>query len=105
MTPDEINEIAQAVSEMLKPLLTSPGEKVYTTQKAADFLGVSKQKLDICRVKGGGPVYAKIGRNVRYLEHDLVNWLEQNRKASTSDEGKKWQSEEQPRNENLQQKP
>lgn len=57
---------------------------VLDTQQAADYLQVSRQLLELLRVKGGGPRYAKLGRLVRYLRASLDEWLaskEQNHTA------------------------
>ncbi|RWX91337.1 helix-turn-helix transcriptional regulator [Pseudomonas aeruginosa] len=57
---------------------------VLDTQQAADYLQVSRQLLELLRVKGGGPRYAKLGRLVRYRRASLDEWLaskEQNHTA------------------------
>ena len=59
-------------------------EKFYTTERAAVFLNLAKSTLDKRRVTGGGPVYRKIGRYVRYAESDLIAWLNAARRSSTS---------------------
>lgn len=55
---------------------------------AASFLSVvSKSTLDHLRVKGGGPRFIKLGRNVAYDRADLVAWAEEQKRTSTSDTG------------------
>ena len=54
-----------------------------TTQGAADYLQVSIRTLEDWRRKGGGPVYCKIGKCVRYLPTDLDKFLEAGRHTST----------------------
>jgi len=57
---------------------------VFTTEEAASYLAVSRQTLELLRVKGGGPRYAKLGRLVRYRRAALDEWLaskEQNHTA------------------------
>ncbi|MCP5381362.1 MAG: helix-turn-helix domain-containing protein [Kordiimonadaceae bacterium] len=52
---------------------------------AAEYCGLSKSTLDKYRVTGEGPVYFKLGRAVLYKTDDLDNWINSNRKSSTSD--------------------
>jgi len=49
---------------------------------AGPIVGLSPQTLRNKRIKGEGPVYYKIGRAVRYLEKDLLDYLEK-RKIKT----------------------
>jgi excisionase family DNA binding protein len=49
--------------------------EVLTTIQAADYLQISKQKLEIARHRGGGPAFCKIGRIVRYRKSDLDAYL------------------------------
>lgn len=55
--------------------------------KAASYLGLSKQRLAELRLTGGGPRYAKIGSTVHYLREDLEAWLRRHLRTSTSDPG------------------
>ena len=57
------------------------------TPKAAAYIGCSPRTLEKFRQTGGGPVYLKVGRSVLYLKSDLDLYLEQCRRASTSDPG------------------
>jgi hypothetical protein len=54
---------------------------------AATFIGVSPRTLQKWRVVGGGPLFIKIGRCVRYAVQDLEIFLAQHRRRSTSDQG------------------
>lgn len=54
-----IEQIRQLIAEL------SPKE-VFDTEDAAQYLCVSKQLLELLRVQGGGPRYAKLQRLVRY---------------------------------------
>ena len=56
-------------------------------REAAQFLSVGSKCLQAWRVKGGGPVFLKVGRLVRYTQADLEEWLETRRRQSTSDTG------------------
>jgi hypothetical protein len=53
------------------------------TNAAARFLGCSTSKLNKARVNGGGPVFIKDGRSVRYLRRDLRVYREARRRTST----------------------
>ena len=58
---------------------------VLDTQQAADYLQVSRQLLELLRVKGGGPRYAKLGRLVRYRRASLDEWLASKEQNHTAD--------------------
>ena len=60
--------------------------------KAADYLGLSKQRLAELRLRGSGPRYAKIGSTVHYLREDLDAWVRLHLRTSTSDHGYQPQS-------------
>lgn len=47
---------------------------------AAPLLGVSHRTLDQWRWKGIGPVYRKMGRQVRYFPSDLRAFLDRDRR-------------------------
>jgi hypothetical protein len=54
------------------------------TAQAAFYIGLSKRTLEKMRVIGGGPIYRKHGRYVRYHIDDLNAWSEARCKTSTS---------------------
>ncbi len=51
--------------------------------QAAEFLGLSVRTLQAWRVRGGGPLYVKIGRAVRYQRRQLVEFQKAHTVAST----------------------
>lgn len=52
--------------------------KILTTKQAADFLQVSERTLQRYRDEGRGPKFLEPEPKViRYLESDLIKWLEQ----------------------------
>lgn len=54
------------------------------TRQAAAVLGLSPRTLEDWRLRGGGPVFRKLGRkSVRYHEDDLVEFLSASRRANT----------------------
>lgn len=61
------------------------GSPFLTTAQAAHFVGLSRRTLEKMRVQGGGPVYRKHGRYVRYHIDDLDAWSRSHLKRSTSD--------------------
>ena len=57
---------------------------------AAKLIGVAETTLASWRTrppKGGGPVFCKIGRLIRYRLTDLESFVESRRRTSTSDAG------------------
>ena len=54
------------------------------TAQAAFYIGLSKRTLEKMRVIGGGPIYRKHGRYVRYHIDDLNAWSEARCKTLTS---------------------
>ncbi|MBL4696450.1 MAG: helix-turn-helix domain-containing protein [Rhizobiaceae bacterium] len=60
-------------------------EPFFTTKEAARFLVLKANTLEKMRVYGGGPIYRKHGRYVRYHIDDLNAWSNQRIKNSTSD--------------------
>ena len=56
-----------------------------TTKEAARFLKLQANTLEKMRVYGGGPIYRKHGRYVRYHIDDLNEWSDLRKKDSTSD--------------------
>jgi excisionase family DNA binding protein len=56
-----------------------------TRQQAAEFLNVKKSTLEAWAVRGGGPVYVRMGRAVRYRPADLLAWTESRLTRNTSE--------------------
>lgn len=65
----------------------SKDARVIGTVEAAAYCGSSASTFEKLRLRGGGPVYCKIGRRVVYRVEDLDAWLAENRRRSTSDTG------------------
>ena len=55
-------------------------------EHAASFLGLSPSTLAKWRVTGGGPRFVKLGRRVAYVLTDLITWVRDQGRASTSEE-------------------
>lgn len=56
-----------------------------TVQQAADYLGLAVSTLNKWRCLGGGPVFLKMGRAVRYRQKNLDSYIETAERQSTSD--------------------
>ncbi len=59
-------------------------DALLTEAQAADFLNLSIRTLQAWRVKGGGPLFVRAGRAVRYRRRDVIVWTESNTRDSTS---------------------
>lgn len=57
---------------------------VMTVTQAAEYLGLAVSTLNKWRCHGGGPVFIKMGRAVRYRSTDLEQFIADMTKASTS---------------------
>ena len=60
-------------------------ETYYTPEEAAEYLRSSPSTLAKLRLYGGGPVFTRIGRVIRYRRSDLDRWMSSNLVRSTSD--------------------
>jgi len=60
-------------------------EKILTQVEAAQILGVSERTLERHRTAGTGPRFTRLGRLIRYREQDLIDFVELNLCASTSE--------------------
>jgi hypothetical protein len=49
--------------------------RLLTQSETAEVLRLSERTLERLRVTGGGPLYVKCGRGVRYREVDLEAWV------------------------------
>lgn len=65
--------------------LTADIDAALNENQAAEFLGVSVRTLQAWRVRGGGPLYCKIGRAVRYQRRALVSFQQAHTVSSTSE--------------------
>jgi hypothetical protein len=54
------------------------------TEAAARYLGLEAHSLECYRSVGGGPVFHKFGRYVRYAVDDLDAWAETCRRVTTA---------------------
>jgi len=56
------------------------------TRQAAERCNLSSRTLEKYRVTGGGPLFIRLGRAVRYQLDDLESWITAHRRRSTSDD-------------------
>jgi excisionase family DNA binding protein len=76
----------EQVKQLAEHLLTEYAHpEVFDTEGAAKYLRVSHQLLELMRVDGGGPRYAKLGRLVRYRRATLDAWLAERERNHTSE--------------------
>lgn len=54
-----------------------------TRQKAAEYLNIKKSTLEAWAHKGGGPIFVKFGRSVRYRLSDLESYIESHTQRNT----------------------
>jgi predicted DNA-binding transcriptional regulator AlpA len=57
------------------------------TQEVAELTRLSPRTLEKKRVMGNGPKYYRAGGRVLYRREDVINWIENNVRRSTSDPG------------------
>jgi excisionase family DNA binding protein len=60
--------------------------RLLTQAEAAKLLRLSQRTMERLRLIGGGPLYVKCGRSVRYRETDLEEWIAARVVSSTSEE-------------------
>jgi excisionase family DNA binding protein len=51
-------------------------DALLTEAQAADLLNLSIRTLQAWRVRGGGPLFVRLGRSVRYRRTDISKWLD-----------------------------
>ena len=72
-------------AELLTAIRASRTKPVMDTDEAAAYLVMSTQNLELLRLNGGGPKYAKLGRLVRYRKVSLDRWLAENERSHTAE--------------------
>jgi len=58
--------------------------KLLRQKDVAVMLDVSGSWLEQIRLRGGGPAFCKIGKNVRYRIEDVKEWINAQRRFNTS---------------------
>ncbi len=60
-------------------------EALFPSAIVAKRLGTSERSLERMRATGTGPKFVKVGRLVRYTDHDLEAWITAQTVGSTSE--------------------
>ena len=70
-------------------LQDNPGwlDEAVPTAEASRITGEPVPTLETKRVRGGGPVFIKLGKSVRYTRRACFEYLAARRRTSTSDPG------------------
>jgi len=61
--------------DRIEQLIATPRRGYLSPAQAAEYVGLSKQQLDVHRMQGGGPAFHKVGRRVLYAVIDLQDWM------------------------------
>ena len=59
--------------------------KYINDQDLSEMIGMSRNWLQIMRIRGGGPPFFKIGASCRYDLAEVIRWLDKRKCQSTSD--------------------
>ncbi len=57
---------------------------MFRTKEAAGYMALKKCTLEAWRCRGGGPVFVKLGKSVRYRKEDLDAFVGARTRTSTS---------------------
>lgn len=64
----------------------SYGDSLLRQEDAATLIGVTPRALEAWRYKGGGPKFVSISKRcVRYRRRDVLAWIEERLRTSTSE--------------------
>jgi predicted DNA-binding transcriptional regulator AlpA len=67
---------------------STPAPYLLVEKEAAEILGFSTRTLQKWRSDGGGPKFVHVSkRAIRYRQEDLLRWIEERVRTSTSDHG------------------
>ncbi|MEL6650769.1 MAG: helix-turn-helix domain-containing protein [Bacteroidota bacterium] len=69
---------------MITQTQTKPTTTLMTVSQAAEYLGLAVSTLNKWRCHGGGPIFIKMGRAVRYRSKDLDNFIASSSNETTS---------------------
>lgn len=62
--------------DRIEARLSAPPRAYLPVSDAANYLGLSKQQLDLWRMKGGGPAFHRVGRKCLYAVDDLREFMD-----------------------------
>ena len=61
--------------------------QLYTQDQLSPILGLSLAWFERCRWSGTGPKFVKLGRKVVYRGSDILEWMDNQTRTSTSGKG------------------
>lgn len=61
-------------------------EALLDEKEVASILGVKPSALQAWRWRGGGPLFVRVGRCIRYRRNDVESWLDARTCANTAQE-------------------
>ena len=72
-----------SLAEILKE---NPGwlDEAVDTREASRVTNSAESSLETMRVRGGGPIFIKLGKRIVYQRRALFEWLAAGRRSSTS---------------------
>lgn len=62
--------------DRIEAAISSPTRAYLPVADAAEFLSLSKQQLDLWRMRGGGPAFHRVGRRCLYSVEDLRSFMD-----------------------------
>ena len=61
-------------------------EQLYNEKETAKLLSMSVKTLQRYRYTGGGPIYVKLGKSVRYKESDIEKYVSERTRYITTEQ-------------------
>ena len=61
-------------------------EQLYNEKETAKLLSLSIKTLQRYRYTGGGPIYIKLGKSVRYKESDIEKYVSERTRYITTEQ-------------------
>ena len=61
-------------------------EQLYNENETAKLLSMSVKTLQRYRYTGGGPIYIKLGKSVRYKESDIEKYVSERTRYITTEQ-------------------
>jgi len=68
--------------DRIEAAVSGPSREYLNIEQAADFIGVSRQTLDLWRMEATGPSYHRVGRRVLYSVADLRAFMDAHRQKA-----------------------
>jgi len=68
--------------ERIEAAVIKPAREYLNIKEAADFIGVSRQTLDLWRMNAEGPAVHRVGKRVLYSITDLRSFMADQRKEA-----------------------